>query len=428
MKGEILNMFQKNTKFMRIGILFMAMALFVATTSLVLIDGKKKNISMDLNGKQIELRTAAATVGEVLAANDVKVQKHDLVEPTVNTPLENDTEIKWQKANKVIIDVDGETQELWTTEATVNDVLKTAEIEVATHDEIEPALETKITENQPIAIAKAFPVTVKDGGKERTVWSTQTTVRKFLTDQNIRLANLDKVEGDTSAKLTASNAVVKIARVEKITDVVEETADFKTKRKTDMTMLKGKEKVVTNGKKGKLQKKFQITKKNGKVVSRELVGKTMVEEPTHKVVHVGAKAPKVEVATATPAKASTNATAKSSGTPAKAQVAVSRGTSSEPSGGKEFYANASAYTAYCNGCSGITATGINLRANPNMKLIAVDPRVIPLGSKVWVEGYGYAIAGDTGGAIKGNRIDLHMPTKEAAYSFGRRQVKIKVIN
>ncbi|ARF14246.1 G5 and 3D domain-containing protein [Sporosarcina ureae] len=417
-------MFQKNTKFMRIGILFMAMALFVATTSLVLIDGKKKNISMDLNGKQIELRTAAATVGEVLAANDVKVQKHDLVEPTVNTPLENDTEIKWQKANKVIIDVDGETKELWTTEATVNDVLKTAEIEVGTHDEIEPALETKITENQPIAIAKAFPVTVKDGGKERTVWSTQTTVRKFLTDQNIRLANLDKVEGDTSAKLTASNAVVKIARVEKITDVVEETADFKTKRKTDMTMLKGKEKVVTNGKKGKLQKKFQITKKNGKVVSRELVGKTMVEEPTHKVVHVGAKAPKVEVATAAPA----NATAKSSGTPAKAQVAVSRGTSSEPSGGKEFYANASAYTAYCNGCSGITATGINLRANPNMKLIAVDPRVIPLGSKVWVEGYGYAIAGDTGGAIKGNRIDLHMPTKEAAYSFGRRQVKIKVIN
>src|SRR5699024_3582843 len=119
-------------------------------------------------------------------------------------------------------DVDGKTQELWTTDATVNDVLKTAGIEITTHDEIEPALETKITDNQPIAIAKAFPVTVKDGGKESTVWSTQTTVRKFLTDQNIRLSNLDKVEGDTSAKLTASNAVVNIARVEKVTDVVVE--------------------------------------------------------------------------------------------------------------------------------------------------------------------------------------------------------------
>ena len=60
-------------------------------------------------------------------------------------------------------------------------------------------------------------------------------------------------------------------------------------------------------------------------------------------------------------------------------------------------------------------------------MIAVDPSVIPLGSKVWVEGYGHAIAGDTGGAIKGNKIDLHFPTK-TAYNFGKRQVKIKVIN
>lgn len=425
-------MSQKNNKGMRIAILFMAVALFVATTSLVLIDGKKNNVSMDLNGKQIEVRTAATTVGEVLAANDVEVAQHDVVEPSVDTPIENDTAIKWQKAKQVMIDIDGKTQEIWTTEATVNDVLKTAEIEITTHDEIDPAPETKITDKQPIAIAKAFPVTVKDGGKERTVWSTQTTVRQFLTDQKIRLSNLDKVEGDATAKLTASNAVVNIARVEKTTDVVEEAADFKTKRKTDMTMLKGEEKVVTNGKKGKVQKKFQITKKNGKVVSREFVGKTIVEEPTAKVVHVGAKAPKVEVAAApAPAKQTAKAqtgTAKAASTPAKAQVAVSRGNSGEPSGGREFYANASAYTAYCNGCSGITATGVNLRANPGMKLIAVDPSVIPLGSKVWVEGYGYAIAGDTGGAIKGNRIDLHMPTKEAAYAFGRRQVKIKVIN
>ena len=431
-------MSQKN-KFMRIGLLFMAMALFVTTVSLVLIDGKKKNVTMDLNGKQIELRTAEATVGDLLAANDVEVSKHDSVEPAVNTPLENDTAIKWQKAKQVNIDIDGKTQEVWTTEATVNDVLKTEGIEIKTHDEIEPALATKITDNQPITIAKAFPVTVKDGGKESTVWTTQTTVRQFLTDQKIRLSNLDKVVGDSKEKLTADNAVVNIARVEKVTDVVEEAADFKTKRKTDMTMLKGEEKVVTNGKKGKLQKKFEITKKNGKIVSREFVGKTMVEEPTHKVVHVGAKVPKVVVATAAPAKATaktaTQATSKATASapakaaaPAKEQVAVSRGNSGEPSGGKEFYANASAYTAYCNGCSGITATGINLRANPSMKLIAVDPRVIPLGSKVWVEGYGYAIAGDTGGAIKGNRIDLHMPTKEAAYSFGRRQVKIKVIN
>ena len=53
--------------------------------------------------------------------------------------------------------------------------------------------------------------------------------------------------------------------------------------------------------------------------------------------------------------------------------------------------------------------GHNLTANPNMKLIAVDPSVIPLGSTVYVESYGTAIAGDTGGAIKGHIIDLLMP-------------------
>lgn len=96
--------------------------------------------------------------------------------------------------------------------------------------------------------------------------------------------------------------------------------------------------------------------------------------------------------------------------------------------GKEMTVTATAYTAYCAGCSGVTATGINLRANPNQKVIAVDPSVIPLGSKVWVEGYGEAIAGDTGGAIKGNKIDVFIPSKDAALNWGRKTVKIKILN
>lgn len=95
---------------------------------------------------------------------------------------------------------------------------------------------------------------------------------------------------------------------------------------------------------------------------------------------------------------------------------------------KQIRMEATGYTAYCTGCSGTTATGINLRANPNAKVIAVDPRVIPLGTKVWVEGYGYAIAGDTGGAIKGYKIDVHFATKSQAYAWGRRTVLVKILN
>jgi 3D (Asp-Asp-Asp) domain-containing protein len=95
---------------------------------------------------------------------------------------------------------------------------------------------------------------------------------------------------------------------------------------------------------------------------------------------------------------------------------------------KEMTVKATAYTAYCEGCSGTTATGIDLKANPNKKVIAVDPSVIPLGSKVYVEGYGEAIAGDTGGAIKGNRIDVFIPSQQDAINFGVKQLKITILN
>lgn len=94
---------------------------------------------------------------------------------------------------------------------------------------------------------------------------------------------------------------------------------------------------------------------------------------------------------------------------------------------KELTVSASAYTANCNGCSGITATGINLKRNPDAKVIAVDPSIIPLGTKVYVEGYGYAVAGDIGGAIKGNKIDVFFPTKSEAFKWGRKDVKIKIL-
>lgn len=89
---------------------------------------------------------------------------------------------------------------------------------------------------------------------------------------------------------------------------------------------------------------------------------------------------------------------------------------------------ATAYTAECEGCSGITYTGIDLNKDRNAKVIAVDPDVIPLGSEVYVEGYGHAIAGDIGGAIKGNKIDIHVPTKEEAYEWGVRNVEVTVLD
>lgn len=77
--------------------------------------------------------------------------------------------------------------------------------------------------------------------------------------------------------------------------------------------------------------------------------------------------------------------------------------------------------------TGITALGQDIWKNPSMKLIAVDPNVIPLESKVWVEGYGQAIAGNTGGAIVGYKIDILLPTVEQAKNWGRRIMKLTIL-
>ncbi|CAM4349124.1 cell wall-binding protein [Bacillus manliponensis] len=106
----------------------------------------------------------------------------------------------------------------------------------------------------------------------------------------------------------------------------------------------------------------------------------------------------------------------------------------KPAGGREFYVTATAYSndPLENGKKPGEQVytrygGYNLTANPHLKIIAVDPSVIPPLSRVWVEGYGVAIAADTGGAIKGHKIDVFIADKTAVYNWGRRTVKVAIL-
>lgn len=163
---------------------------------------------------------------------------------------------------------------------------------------------------------------------------------------------------------------------------------------------------------------FKIAEKYNITVDQLMTNNQLTSDlikPGDKLILDGAKViqPKVSAATTT-----TSVTSNAPISDTKTTASVE----------KELTMTATAYTASCAGCSGITATGINLKANPNQKVISVDPTVIPLGSKVWVEGYGEAIAGDTGGAIKGNVIDIFIPTKQEALNWGRKTVKVKILN
>ncbi|MEK4078429.1 ubiquitin-like domain-containing protein [Solibacillus sp. FSL K6-1126] len=379
------------------GVRIVSVILFVSVIAFVLYHGTKTPVMLTADGETTKIYTHATTVDELLTAQNIDYTKYDKVSPSLSTSIDSGMSIEWEQAKEVVISVDGNQSKVWTTENVVKNILEEANIEVTEHDLVSQSLDTEVGADNKIDIQKAFQLTLVDGKKERQVWSTSTTVANFLKQQEVQLGESDRVDRGLEEVITPNDKIA-VVRVEKVTDVVEESVDFAIEKKNDSSLLKGKEKVVSEGKKGKVERTYSIVKENGKVVSKKLASEKVIKKPKTKVVSVGTK-----VVTAN----------------------VSR--SSEPSSGKEFYVTATAYTPNCAGCSGISAAGLNLRANPDMKVIAVDPNVIPLGTKVWVEGYGNAVAADTGGAIKGNKIDVLVPTTSKAKSWGRKKVRIKVL-
>ena len=393
------NLFFSSLRRKQTAVRILTLILFVTVISFVLYQGSKAIVVVNANGEQQEVATHAETVEQLLISQDITISEHDKVSPSLDTEITSGMEISWEQAEEIFISVDGNQSSIWTTEKLVKNILEEANIEVTEHDVVSASLDTEVGADNKIDIQKAFQLTLVDGLEERQVWSTSTTVANFLKEQGITLGELDRVEKSLEDVITPGDKVA-VVRVEKVTDVVEESIDFAIEKKNDSSVLKGKEKVVTQGKKGTVERTYEVVKENGKIVMKTLQSEKVVSKPTTQVVAVGTKV---------------------------VTVTASRNNTSAGGKGKEFYVTATAYTPNCNGCSGITATGVNIKSNPNMKLIAVDPNVIPLGSKVWVEGYGYAIAADTGGAIKGNKIDILVSSKSAAKNWGRKKVRIKVL-
>jgi uncharacterized protein YabE (DUF348 family) len=391
------NLFSKSLSRKTLTIAFASFVVLLTTLGILYYEGSKKTVAITLNNQQKVVKTHAETIKELLDEMDVATRSQDYLQPKANTKVKDHLKIVWKQANQVHIVKDNEKKTIWTTAETVAELLKEQKIVLSKHDQISPKPQAAIKDKMKVGLKKAYHLTYVDGGKKQQVWSTSATVADFLSQQGIKLNSLDRVETSLTETLP-KNGVVNVIRIEKVTDVVEEPLQFAVVTKKDESLEKGKEKTLTKGKPGRVSKQFEVLLENGKEVSRKLISEQKIAEKQDKVVAVGTK---------------------------DLSLQISRGAEES---GQEYYVSATAYTAYCNGCSGRTATGLNLRANPNMKVIAVDPRVIPLGTKVYVEGYGYAVAADTGGAIKGYKIDLFMPSNQDCYRWGRKKVKIKILN
>jgi uncharacterized protein YabE (DUF348 family) len=389
------NLFSKSMSKKKLAAISASLVVFASTLGVLTYEGTKETVALTLDGEKRVIQTHADTVQELFNDLDISLHSEDYLSLNRDTKVKDNLKVVWKPAKQVQMVVDNEKKTIWTTADTVADLLIEQNIALKEFDEVDPKPDKAIKSNMDIAIEKAFQLTLNNGGKKEKVWTTSTTVADFLESKGITLQPLDRVEPtlDTSVK---ANAVVNVVRIEKVTDVVEEPISYAVVKKKDAKLPKGKEKIISTGQKGLMTKEYEVVLENGKEVSRKLINKNYIKDKKDQIVAVGTKVNKVQ---------------------------VSRGAET----GEEYYVTSTAYTANCNGCSGFTATGINLHQNPNIKVIAVDPSVIPLGTKVYVEGYGYAVAADTGSAVKGYKVDVFFSTKAEAYRWGRRTIKIKIL-
>lgn len=381
----------------------------------VISDALKAEVVVAADGETLVVKTYQNTVGDLLEEMGIDVDEHDHLSHSVKMQVEDGMEILFKTAQEVTITIDNEEHIYYTTAETVSQFLEENGFEFSNHDDISHSTAQRIEDGLHIVVNKAFQVELDNGGKESKVWTTGGTVADILADEEIEYGELDRITPALNKKITEEDTLITIVNINIETETVEEKVAFETEERKDSSLAKGKEKVLSEGREGLVEKTYEVVYENGKEAERKLIEEDVKKESKNRVLAVGTKEVQQAVATAN------SKQTKSSGS------STNKATES-PSGGKEFTMQATAYTASCNGCSGYTATGINLNANRHAKVIAVDPNVIPLGSKVWVEGYGVAIAGDTGGSIKGNRIDAHVPSKDAAMKFGRRTVKVKVLD
>ncbi|MEF7636199.1 cell wall-binding protein EntB [Bacillus thuringiensis] len=228
---------------------------------------------------------------------------------------------------------------------------------------------------------------------------------------------------------------VKVKEEEKAQEIVKPKEEAKIKEEVK---VKEEEKVQEIAKAKEEEKAQEIAKAKEEEKAREIV-KAKEEEKAREIAKAKEEEKAREIAKAKEeekareiAKAKEEEKAREIAKAKEEERAKEASKNNIQSAKRELTVVATAYTADPseNGTYGgrvLTAMGHDLTANPNMRIIAVDPKVIPLGSKVWVEGYGEAIAGDTGSAIKGNRIDVLMGSKSKAMNWGRQTVKVKIL-
>lgn len=309
----------------------------------------------------------------------------------------------------VEISDDGRRIVVKTMKNTVAEALLQNGISVESYDYISTPLDTKLQriKTNVINIKRAVPVHILADGKEYSEMTYKNTVSEMFADSAVKPEGLDRLMGAAPGDDIVKDMSLRIVRVDEKTVSEKESIPFQTLQRENGRLDTGVERVVKNGQEGVREKKYQIVEEDGLEISRQLISDAVIMDPITMIMEYGT------VLNHKTARGDVLRYKKVIDMRATAYTASYKDTGKSP-GDPGF---------------GITRTGIRAKKG----VIAVDPKVIPLGSRVYVEvagstpDYGFAVAADTGGAIKGNLIDLYYDDQHYVDRWGVKRVKVYLL-
>ncbi|MDT0126237.1 ubiquitin-like domain-containing protein [Paenibacillus sp. RRE4] len=330
-----------------------------------------------------------------------------------------------QAGKQVSLVIDGKAQVVETRTGMLQEMLEEQSITVSPHDKVSMPMNGAITDGDRIIIERAVPVKITADGDTKTLYTTDSSVQGVIQQSGIEVANHDKVYPALGTAIKA-DMKIRVVRVTKHTVDVKQPIAYKVVKTADPSLFQGDNRVVVKGKEGTIVQHIEKVFQDGELVSKKVVGKTVASNRVDKVIAVGTKAkpvvkePEVQLVSAKTSTAKKAVTTNSKKTSASGSKVITVSGNSFKYSKVLKNVSMTAYSSEEPGIGTKTASGTRVTEG---RTIAVDPKVIPIGWWVYIEGLGFRRAEDTGGAIKGNKIDVYYDSVKHALNFGRKKGK-----